>query len=348
MARAIPTTLQQALDPAWLTEALAPVTGGARVTAVETVEVLRTMATKVRFTAAFDGAKGGKEGFCLKGGLDLDEGNARMGETTVKEADFYTEVAPKVSTTVPTCVASIVDRDARLGVIIMRDLTLEGARFCTALEAFTADQTAASLEQLARLHVSHTTPQEFETLPWVGRQLAALAEGTYVSPEMLQDMMHDPRGEGLPARSRDAALLLKAMKALSAEDAGRPHSLIHGDCHAGNIYETAEGPGLIDWQLLQRGGWSLDVAYHIAATLPVDVAEREERNLIAHYLDTVRRLGGTAPDAEEAWAQYRKSAVYGYYLWAITRRVDRPIINVFNNRLGSAVTRHESYKLLGL
>jgi hypothetical protein len=42
------------------------------------------------------------------------------------------------------------------------------------------------------------------------------------------------------------------------------------------------------------------------------------------------------------------SVVYGYFLWAITRRVEPAIINVFVNRLGSAVTRHESYRLLGV
>jgi aminoglycoside phosphotransferase (APT) family kinase protein len=38
-------------------------------------------------------------------------------------------------------------------------------------------------------------------------------------------------------------------------DAQGPQYFIHGDCHAGNIYRMAEGTGLIDWQLLQRGGW---------------------------------------------------------------------------------------------
>jgi aminoglycoside phosphotransferase (APT) family kinase protein len=124
--------------------------------------------------------------------------------------------------------------------------------------------------------------------------------------------------------------------------------LVHGDSHAGNIFQTQQGPGLIDWQLLQRGGWAFDVAYHIAAVLPIEVAEREERALLGHYLLTAGGLGCELPDAEEAWLQYREALIYGYYLWAITRRVDPPIINLFVNRLGSALARHESYKLLNL
>jgi hypothetical protein len=54
----VPTTLEEALDAAWLTEALASVGQGAKVTAVKTVEVIKTVATKVRFTATFDSTAG--------------------------------------------------------------------------------------------------------------------------------------------------------------------------------------------------------------------------------------------------------------------------------------------------
>jgi Ecdysteroid kinase-like family len=338
----VPRTLAQALDPAWLTEALRPLTGGEPVTQVETVEVIRTVATKVRFTAIFGGRA---EPFCLKGLLDVDSETARGGPVTILEADFYDKLAPKLSVQLPDCVATVIDREAQFAVVIMRDLIAQGARFCTALEAFSADEAAASLEQLARLHASRALLAE---TPWVSRRIAQLANAQYVTQPMLQEMLNGPRGEGLPARTRDAILLLRALKALAARDEAIPQVLIHGDAHAGNIFRTAKGPGLIDWQLLQRGGWALDIPYHIAAVLPVDVAEKEERALLAHYLDALRRLGGAVPGPEEAWEQYRMSAVYGYYLWSIARRVEPAIINVFVGRLGASVTRHDSYRLLGL
>ena len=341
----VPRTLAEALDPTWLTQALTPVTGGARVTAVETVEVIRTVATKVRFTAAFDGARNGREAFCLKGFLDVDSEMARGGAVTVLEADFYDKLARKLEVRVPDYAATVIDREAPLGVVIMRDLIDQGARFCSALEAFSAAEAAQSLEQLAQLHVSRVPLAE---LPWVRRRITDLARAQYIPLPKLQEMLNGPRGEGLPARTRDATLLVKAMQALAARVETGPQVLIHGDAHAGNIYRTAQGPGLIDWQLLQRGCWALDVPYHIAAVLPIEVAEKEERALLAHYLDAVRKLGGETPGPEEAWEKYRASVVYGYYLWSITRRVEPAIINVFVGRLGASVTRHESYQLLGV
>ena len=336
-------TLEQALDPAWLSRALTPVSGGAAVTRVETVEVIRTMATKVRF--AVDFADGTSGAFCLKAFLDVDEQTARGGATTVLEADFYRDLAPRLDLQVPDCVATVIDAERTQGVIIMRDLIVEGARFCSALEPLGPDDAAESLTQLAQLHARHDLLQG---RPWIQRRIESFARNRYVPEPVLQELMNGPRGEGLPERERSAGVLIAGLTALSEMDAKWPQTLVHGDVHAGNLYRHKGGFGLIDWQILQSGGWALDVVYRLNAILPVELAEREERRLLNHYLDTARGLGSAIPDPETAWTQYRASIVYGYYLWAITRKVDPAITVTFNQRLGSAVARLDSYKLLGV
>lgn len=343
--RTVPFTLKQALDPEWLGEALAPVSGGAAIESISVVETLRTMATKVRFAVRF---KGDPEphGFCLKGFLDMEQGLAKGDPSRTYEPDFYRFIAPKISTRTPTCVAQIVDREEMQGVIIMRDLIVDGARFCSALEAFSTDQAARSLEQIAKLHKEAHLLKE---LPWVARRVAKLGEAKYVTPVMMQELLDGPRGVGLPDHIKNADTLVAAMRALAVEDEKRPATIVHGDVHAGNIYEARDGIGIIDWQVIQKAGWALDVAYHINAVLAVDVATNAERDLLGHYLDTARGLGCEVPASfDEAWAQYREALVYGYFLWAMTRRVDPEITNVFVNRLGSAVHRHDSFRLLAV
>jgi Ser/Thr protein kinase RdoA (MazF antagonist) len=246
---------------------------------------------------------------------------------------------------VPACVGVAIDHEEGCGVLIMRDLVADGARFCSALEPFTPGLAAQSLEQIARLHVASAL---LEHAPWVPCRIQELAQTRSFTPEGVQTLLDDPRGEGLPARTRSAALLFAGMRALADRNANRPQTLLHGDCHAGNLYLTADGPGFTDWQLIQHGNWAFDVAYHIAAILPVDVAEREERALLDHYLATLRSLGGETPGREDAWDEYRRAQVYGYFHWAITRRVEPRIIRIFIERLGAGVTRHETYRLLGL
>ena len=335
----VPATLDEALSPAFLSAAL-----GEPIIAAEPLEVIRTVATKVRFRA--HRADGSELALCLKGLLDVDPMTARGGPTMVKEADFYGTVAAHVNLRVPHCVTSVVDRGATQAVVIMRDLIAEGARFCSAHDPFTADEAAQSLNQLAGLHAGHGL---LAARPWITRRVAELAEARYVTLEQLQEMLDGPRGDALPPATRDAARLVAAMRALAPRDAARPQFLVHGDAHAGNIFRDRDGAtGLIDWQLLQSGGWALDVAYHIAAVLPVELAEAEERVLLGHYLGTASALGLAMPAEEEAWAQYREAVVYGYYLWSITRRVDPPIITLFVTRLGQAVSRHGSFALLGV
>lgn len=339
---AVPATLAEALDPDWLTPVLSEFSGGSRVVSVEQVEVIRTVATKVRFAVTF--ADGLMANFCLKGLLDVDAMTARGGPTCVLEADFYGKVAPVLDMRVPTAVATVIDRDAQQAVTVMRDLIVDGATFCSALDPFTADDALMSLTQLSRLHAKSAF---LDGADWIRPRAAELAKMSYVTPEMLQELLDGPRGDNLSPKVRNAQNLAAAIKALAERDGARPQFMIHGDAHAGNVFRTAEGMGVIDWQLLQRGGWALDVAYHLNAVLPVETAETEERRLLGEYLAMMRGHGMAMPDKEQAWVQYREAVTYGYYLWSITRRVDPPIIVQFTDRLGRAVMHHDSFGLLG-
>lgn len=341
----VPIRLEQALDREWLSAALAPVSGGSPVISVELTELIKTMASKARIAVRFENDPEQVHAYCLKAFLDNEGDPSLGGSTTIREADFYTEIAPQLTMRLPSCASAVVDREAQRGILILEDLIIAGARFCSALEPFDSTLAAQSLDQIARLHAKQSLLSQ---LNWLPTRIEQVAASPHLSATTLQDMLAGARGEGLPERARDAALLLKGMKKLAERNGTQPQTLLHGDCHAGNLYLTADGPGFTDWQLIQRGNWSLDVAYHIAAVLPVEVAERHERDLLDGYLEAVRRHGGTPPDQETAWQDYRAAHVYGYYQWAITRLAEPKIIHVFMARLGAAVTRHESYRLLGL
>jgi hypothetical protein len=340
----VPNTVAEALDPAWLSQALAGVSGGRAVTAVEQVEYIKTMATKVRFTVTFDGSDE-PLALCIKGLLDIDEGNASLGSTCVAEADFYCSIAPYVNVRVPECLVAVIDRDAQQAAIIMRDLIVDGATFCSALDIFTADDAASSLSQLAALHARSDLLADAD---WIGPRSGQIAHTPTFSGAMIQTLMDDPRGANLSAEVRNGDNILAAMRQFADLSDTRPQFILHGDSHAGNIYRTAQGLGIIDWQVIQRGSWALDVAYHINAVLPVEIAEAEERRLLGDYLARMRAAGMDMPGDEQAWTQYREAVAYGLFMWAITRRVDPPVIHRFTDRLGKAAMRHDTFRLLGV
>lgn len=337
----VPASLEQALDPQWLQQALAEISGGTAIVDVKTVDTLETMAAKVRIAVRF--ADGITRHFCLKAFFNPNIARG-AGATAIREARFYERIAPHISVRAPRAIAHI-DEEKQHAILIMEDLIHGGAHFCSALEPFTADMAAQSLDQLARLHAAKHL---LDGNDWIPSRLAVLAKNPHFTVEKLQEMMNGPRCAKLSRHTSDAALLLEGMKVLAARFAKSPITILHGDVHAGNFYLTKEGPGLTDWQLLQRGNGLQDVAYHIAAILPEEVAEREERALLNHYLECLRVHGGVVPNQEEAWHDYRLAQIYGYYHWAITTRVEPEIINIFVHRLGAGIERHNTYSLLGL
>ena len=341
----VPRTLQQALDPTWLSQVLAPDSGGAAVQSVTLSETIHTMASKARITVRFANAPDMPRHYCLKAFLDAEADAAHGGLTTIRESRFYLELAPKITMRVPRCVHAVIEEAGQRAILVMNDLVADGARFCSALEPFGADEAAQTLEQIARLHAASAL---LPSAPWLPCRIEQLAQTQVYSAGEIQPLLDDARGEGLAPATRDAQLLFNGLKVLAARSAGQPQTLLHGDCHAGNVYWTNDGPGFTDWQLVQRGHWALDVAYHIGAVLPAAVAEREERPLLDHYLQTLAGLGGTVPDRASAWNDYRAAQIYGFFHWAITRRQPPAITREFTQRLGAGIERHDTYRMLGL
>lgn len=340
----VPIEVEAMLDPRWLERALAPVSGGSAVTWVGDLDTLETVAAKVRFGVRFANDPSTTHRFCLKAMVSPEKARA-AGATAVREANFYVRIAPHLSMRTPRTIA-VIDHDEQRALLIMEDLVEAGATFCSALDPFTPDLAAQSLDQIARLHAA---PHLLERNDWIPSRLAYLATAPHYDAAQLQAIMDTGRCAGLNARTGNAALLLAGMKRLAERFAGGAPTLLHGDCHAGNFYLTKEGPGLTDWQLIQRGNWAQDVAYHIAAVLPEEVAAREERALLGEYLERLRAHGGEGPASlDAAWDDYRAAQLYGYYHWAITRKVEPEIVDIFMQRLGSGIERHDSYTLLGL
>jgi hypothetical protein len=340
----VPTTYEEALDPTWLEKALVSVAHGGKLQSVETTEFIKTTATKIRFAATFEGAAGTQH-FCLKGFLNGDKVTKEAGATCILEGDFYVKIAPRLNLRVPEAVAVITDHDIGQSVLITRDLIVAGGQFCSALEPFTVDQMAESLEEFAKLHAGSLFLDE---MPWVLPRTKRLAHSQHLSTEELQTLLDGKRGDNLSSFVRSGERLIAGIRALAEKDAARSNFLVHGDAHAGNTFRTPEGAGVIDWQMIQRAGWAIDIAYHLCSALPVEVAEKEERRLLNHYLGVARGHGLAMPYAEDAWLQYRESVMYGYYMWGITRTVAPDVIIEFTDRLGRAAMRHESHALLGI
>ena len=340
-----PMALDEVISPQWLTKMLLQRWPDILVSEVKIVEVQATQATKVRLQLSIMGGDGtAPTDICIKGVL-TDTG--AVPSASIVETLFYRDAAAGLPVRVPDCLYVSLSDDGIRGVIVMRDVIAAGGMFCSALTPFTPDEAMDGLDQLARLHCAAWQGSAAFGFGWTFSFLDQISQRPIMPQAMLQDLLDGPRGEALNPMVRDAGRLQCALESLAAEVRSGPLCLVHGDAHAGNIYRDAGGAlGLVDWQIVQKCHWAMDVAYHLASVLTVEDRRTHERALLAEYCARVHSLGGPEVGKEEAWRAYRIAAVYGYYLWAITRKVEPKIINTFMARLGGAVDDLDSFALL--
>jgi hypothetical protein len=342
-----PADLATVISPEWLGQMLSVRWPGASVQGVEVIETLATQATKVRLKLDVNaGGEGVPTQICIKGVLTY---TGALPAASIVETLFYRDAATSLPVRVPDCIHAGMNADNSRGVIVMRDVIAAGGTFCTALDPFTPEQAIHGLDQLARLHAASPDGSPAFAFGWAQSFLDRISKQPIIPQDALQTLLGGTRGAKLAPAIRDAARLQRALESLAAEVRSGPLCLVHGDAHAGNVYRQVDGAqGLVDWQILQKGSWAMDVAYHLAAVLTPEDRRTHERALLGDYCARLKALGGPEIDRETAWRSYRMAMVYGYYLWAITRKVEPEIIDTFVYRLGTAADDLQSFELLGV
>jgi hypothetical protein len=346
-APAVPDTIERALDPGWLTEALGLRFPGIEVTRVTAGPVVERLSTNARFTIECAGGMpdGLVPALCVKGYFG-EKGRA-MVHVGEPEARFYELLAEPSGVRTLRSVYADVDSGTRHGVVITEDVVAAGGEFLDALSPYSPEQAAQSLGELARLHAYCWGEHELMKEPWLATRLSSYF--AYRGVDDIQANFDGPVGADVAPEVADAERLAAALRMLATRGEGRGWTVIHGDAHVGNLFLDARGaPALVDWQVVQRGHWGIDVGYHIASALTTADRERSERDLLEHYLESLRSFGVDPPSWDDAMDAYRAGIAYGYFMWAITLVVKPAIIQVLLQRLSAAAAAHDAFASLGV
>ena len=291
-----PTSLAAVVDPQWLSAMLSHRWPGTDVVGVEIVETLVTQATKVRLSLTFTKSSHPDvpAAVCIKGILVPTQ---VTGTASVVETRFYRDCATRQPVRVPQCYYAALNQAGDNGVIVMRDEIAAGGQFLSALTPFTPDGARQTLDQLAQLHAAAWLDRSLLEPAWIPRFLDQIGSKPIMPLDRLQGLLDGQKALRLPNHLKDAKRLQSGVAALASQIRDYPAFLVHGDAHAGNIFRDSTGFGLVDWQILQKGDWAQDVAYHLAAVLSPDDRRAHERGLIDYYLDRLAALGGPFPEA---------------------------------------------------
>jgi hypothetical protein len=330
-AVSIPGSIEEAQSAAWLSSVL-----GAEVAHVVPGPVDQRVSTNLPVHVEL--ADGRARDLWVKGYFGEAGSPARA--AGLAEAMFYRDLRDSLGVRTLRCVHAEVDADTLDNVVVTEDLAGAGAVFLDGRTSCTPDQVAEGLAQLAELHAATWRDARWAGAPWLASRLQRTTVHRGVA-EIAQNF-DGPNGAGVPPAVRDAERLFDAYRALgAAAPQADPWCVVHADPHIGNVYLDPGGrTSFLDWQLVQRGPWYLDVGYHVAAMLTVDDRRAHEAALVAHYLDRLAAAGVDPPGGADVERGLRLGLVHGFYLWGITLKVRPEIIASLLERLGTAVDDH--------
>jgi thiamine kinase-like enzyme len=312
---------------------------------VERGAVISRVSTNARFRIRCDGdlPPGLSADLCIKGYfVDCSDTASQSRSAGEPEALFYRELGDRLGVRTLPCVYAEVDPVTHHGVVVTEDVVADGAVFLDALSPYSLDQVAQSLDQLAQLHARTWGSTRLQR-SWLNPRLERTLRARGLKE--IRGNFEGPIGARIPDEVRDPERLMDRIALLSEMlPRADPPCLLHGDAHVGNLYLNADGrPCLVDWQLVQRGPWYLDVGYHLGCAMTKENRRHAERELLGSYMRRLEAEGGAPPSWDEAWRRIAVGMLYGFYLWAITLKVRPAVTTVMLERLGAAVADHQAY-----
>lgn len=219
----------------------------------------------------------------------------------------------------PTVYQAVIDEQRRDFLLLMEDVAARGADPRDATRPLSVDEAAHGVRGLARLHGAFwgeriTTDPALgwvePFVPFAGLELAPL------------EVAYQRLNGSVPAEitAMTGAEIFGDVWARYIRSLTRgPQTLLHGDPHIGNTYVLPDGDvGFLDWQMVRRGNFSLDLGYFLQGSLSVADRRAGERALLEEYLGALGLPAAELPSAEQIWLHYRASAAHGLAIWIAT------------------------------
>jgi aminoglycoside phosphotransferase (APT) family kinase protein len=306
-----------AITPAWLTSAIGKHFPGAEVSSVEVV--LRDDGTnrRARLKLSYSAGAGPATVF----GKAVDPAHAELVALTSglfhEPRLFASEVVLPLEH--PEVYAAVYDEDTSNFLMIMEDVTARGADPRDSTRPLTVDQAASGVRGLARLHSKYWGDRlsAHPALGWVEPFVAF--EGLEYAP---LEIAYERLGDTVPAEiptltGKDLFVDIWARYIATLTESTQ--TLLHGDPHIGNTYVLPDDDiGFLDWQMVRRGNFSLDLGYFLQGALTVDDRRAAERTLLEQYRTALELPAEELPSADEVWLRYRASVAHGLAIWIAT------------------------------
>jgi aminoglycoside phosphotransferase (APT) family kinase protein len=316
-----PKTIEDISAP-WMTEVLrgAGILRGATVRAVEVHAIgqgIGFLSGRARVTLRYDQTEEGapatvvvKLPSSIKAGDDFAEST----HAYEREIRFYREVAPRTPIRVPRMFATIMEPTEHVFILVMEDL--KGLTAGDQVSGMSRAQVLAAVQTVAPLHALWWNGDQRQALPWVPsveQQLQMLS----LTPETIRTawpLFLESFGDSLPPGGRALGeRIIRHLEGILAAFVKGARTLVHFDYRADNLFLddlTRKDPiVVVDWQLTMWGLGAYDVARLAGGSIPAAERGGHHEEIVACWHQGLRAGGVTDYTREEAWHDYRLSAI---------------------------------------
>jgi aminoglycoside phosphotransferase (APT) family kinase protein len=306
MAVTLPRTPEQ-ITPAWLSSVVGAARGGARAESVEVVGAHSGTTGRAVLRVAWSaGASLPDRVFAKLPPSDATQ-RSMVDATDMgrREARFYGGLAAEVPVRVPRVLWSGWGEQSSQYLMLLEDLAAAGCDFPLSNDPAILDFTRALVDELAKLH-GHFADwlRSARAFPWV--------DGTMRNDwgrMLVQAGLDAFRDASPPEFAAIGELYVAHMDAFNDWMDEGQHTLIHGDCHLGNLFRDGSRPGFLDWACLAHAPGLRDVAYFLCNSLPTELRRKEERDLLQRYRAGLAAAGRELPPFDDTWRDYRRFAL---------------------------------------
>lgn len=339
------------LDVAWAQRVVDRNARGVRVVRVTTERVEIGTTTRVRLAVDHEGPPDLPRRWFVK--LPSGSWKARVITALPRlpqtEVRFYNEVAERLAVERPRALAA-VSRRTRGYTLVLGDVADGGGVPGRSGDALCARQAGAVVDLLARLHARFWEDAALDTgLAWLSGPVRRLEDrlGTALAVPLMRRGLRRAGGAIAEALHEPALRYARYRREAMRRLAAGPRTLVHHDCHPGNLYWRGDEAGLLDWQLVRVGDGIGDVAYLLATGLLPEVRRDAEEDLLAHYGDALARQGVRAPRADQQRRRYRAHLTYAFEAMVVTLAVgglmDDAVASEMVRRTSIAVQDHDAF-----
>jgi len=262
-----------------------------------------------------------------------------------REVRFYQDLAEHIGVRTPRCYLSAMEPASGRFVLLLEDLA--PGRGGDQLASCALDEAKLILGEVAKLHAQWWNSPRFAEFPWLPTiDDPLLTQVLSVVYQQSWPFFVEQFAGQLPDAIFDIGERFgKSFTTLVDSLKPRPSTLVHTDFRLDNMFfDLADGSpfALIDWQLVQRGLGTGDVAYFLAGNFPIDIRRGHQTDLLHIYHDALLSHGVTDYDFEECLEDYRRAALF-MMIFLVTGR-EQVDMNAYGDRAQTLIdTMMERY-----